>query len=201
MAPSAITMKLLARGTHASPRGGCSILELASVLAGERWDSRPSSVHPALAIVASTVNDLLPDDRRRLLVPFAPWLLGTNQPGSCVWSEITRLCAAAAGSAAGPTVGSAAGLAQDRRAGHQLRAALRAVAARPGEDSEQTLCQVLLDCINVCRQLAGQAPVDPRLPLDECPAKLEVEPHFSSAPACDWLDLSYRVTAAGRATR
>src|SRR5215469_12742036 len=74
--PRVIVVELLGRGVHASPRDGCNVLEYASVLAGERWSSRPQSVHPALAKVAGIVNDQMTDDSRRLLVPIAPWLLG-----------------------------------------------------------------------------------------------------------------------------
>src|SRR5262245_44408771 len=35
--------------------------------------THPESVHPALAAVAGTFNDLLADDHRRLLTPLAPW--------------------------------------------------------------------------------------------------------------------------------
>jgi hypothetical protein len=59
---SRITLELLGRGTHANPYRGGNVLELASVLAGERWSTHPESVHPALAAVAGTVNDLLADD-------------------------------------------------------------------------------------------------------------------------------------------
>ena len=78
MATSVIMMELLGRGVHANPRRGCNVLEYASVLVGERWSSRPRSVHPALADVAGMVNDQMTDDNRQLLTPVAPWLLGTS---------------------------------------------------------------------------------------------------------------------------
>ena len=37
MATRVITMELLGPGAHADPRHGSNVLELASVLAGERW--------------------------------------------------------------------------------------------------------------------------------------------------------------------
>jgi len=55
MATSVIIMQLLGPGTHADPRQGANLLELASVLAGEPWSTRPRSVHPALAAVAQTL--------------------------------------------------------------------------------------------------------------------------------------------------
>jgi hypothetical protein len=94
-------MELLARGAHADPSGGGNVLELASVLAGEPWSTRPPSVHPALAVVADIVNDLLTDDRRRLLTPLAPWLLGTNSHDVRPWPALVKVCDQAAASIGG----------------------------------------------------------------------------------------------------
>src|ERR1700756_2957930 len=91
-----VMMELLGRGAHASPRCGCSLLEYVSVLAGERWSSRPQSVHPAVADVADMVNDQMSDDRRRLLAPLALWLLGTSTVGPRVWPAVTEVCVRAA---------------------------------------------------------------------------------------------------------
>jgi hypothetical protein len=85
MATSVIMMELLGRGVHANPRRGCNVLEYASVLADERWSSRPRSGHPALADVADMVNDQMTDGNRRLLVPLAPWLLGTRTVDPRAW--------------------------------------------------------------------------------------------------------------------
>jgi hypothetical protein len=92
MATQVITMDLLGRGPHTDPCHGCNVLELASVLAGERWSTSPQSVHPALAKVAETLNDLLTDDRTRLLVPLAPWLLGTNSADPRIWPAMASAC-------------------------------------------------------------------------------------------------------------
>ena len=103
MATQVITMELLGRGTHTDPRDGCNVLELASVLAGERWSTSPQSVHPALATAAETVNDLLTDDRKRLLVPLAPWLPGTKFADPRIWPAVGSACIRAAlASAPGP---------------------------------------------------------------------------------------------------
>jgi hypothetical protein len=96
MATSVIMMELLGRGVHANPRRGCNVLEYASVLAGERWSSRPRSVHPALADVAGMVNDQMTDDNRQLLTPVAPWLLGTSTADPRAWPAITGACIRAA---------------------------------------------------------------------------------------------------------
>jgi hypothetical protein len=44
-------------------------MEAASWLADEKWSSRPTSVHPAIAWVARWVNDTLDDAERQTLWP------------------------------------------------------------------------------------------------------------------------------------
>lgn len=215
MATRVITIRLLGRGAHASPRRGACLLELASVLAGERWSSRPQSVHPALADAADLVNDLMTDDHRRLLTPLAPLLPGTSATDGRAWPAVASVCVRAAlhrvsgldqlqlptdlditrhwlGEASSPS-------GRRPRAGrdHQwvrrtIRAALLLVAgpANMG-DADAALCQVLLDCINECRRLSGRPAVDPRVPLADCPRRLAVQPRLMRSPGCDWMELGY----------
>lgn len=218
MASSMITMELLGRGTHASPRHGGNVLELASVLAGEPWSTHPHSVHPAIAAVAGKVNDLLADDRRRLLAPIAPRLLGTNTADPRVWPAVVNVCARAAAPVGGPGRPQLPAVADDmsnrlaelswpgcgrrrpwpglrrrRWARYAIGSALRSVAGSPNrDDADSSLCQVLVDCINACRQLAGEQAVDPRLPLAACPRRMVVEPRLMWSPGCDWMELGYR---------
>jgi hypothetical protein len=214
-----VMMELLERGAHASPRYGCSVLEYASVLAGERWSSRPQSVHPAVADVAGLVNDQMSDDRRRLLTPLAPWLLGTSTGDPRVWPAVTEVCVRAALARASqpdePWLLAALDATQNwltqasRPPGRRERApwagglkrwarqaicsALLTVAASAGRDAaDAALCQVLVDCVNECRRLAGEPAVDPLLPLAECPQSLAVEPQLMWSPGCDWMELGYR---------
>ena len=83
---------------------------------------------------------------------------------------------------------------RDRRRGIcAIRSALVAVAASANqEDADAALCQVLVDCINECRRLAGEEAVDPRLPLADCPQRLVVEPRVMWSPGCDWMELGYQ---------
>ena len=68
----------LARGRHRSPDEGACVMELASMLAGERFTDRPSCVDPVLAAYLRALNDRL-DARRRLdLRPYAAAVVGTN---------------------------------------------------------------------------------------------------------------------------
>ena len=48
---------VLSRGHHRTPRRGACFMELASVLAGERWSDHPACTHPLLAELARLVND------------------------------------------------------------------------------------------------------------------------------------------------
>jgi hypothetical protein len=136
MATQVITMDLLGRvGAHTDPRHGCNVLELASVLAGERWSTSPQSVHPALATAAGAVNDLLTDDRKRLLVPLAPWLPGTNSADPRIWPAVVSACIRAAlASAAGPDRPRL--LAELNRARPEL-ASLQVRAGRPGDTNRK----------------------------------------------------------------
>lgn len=215
--PAAVVMKLLGRGAHAHPRQGCNVLEYASVLAGERWDSRPLSVHPALAHVADIVNDLMSDARRRLLAPVAPWLLGTRTEDPRTWPAITAVCAGAALSHASEPDGArlradlhtardwlaqaslpaddapCTGRGKRRWARHAISSALGTVAASADScDTDTWLCHALVACVNQCRRLAGEPAVDPQLPLADCPRRLAVEPCFLRSPGCDWIETGYR---------
>lgn len=219
-----VVMELLGRGAHASARCGCSVLEYVSVLAGERWSSRPQSVHPALADVADIVNDEMSDDHRRLLTPLAPWLVGTSTAGPRVWPAVTEVSVRAGLARAGQPdeprlladlettlhwlaeVGQLpggreraprAGGLERRWARQAIRSALMIVAASAdGDAADAALCQVLVDCVNECRRLVGEPAVDPRLPLAHCPQRLAVEPHFVWSPGCDWMELGYRPVRA-----
>jgi hypothetical protein len=67
---------VLSRGRHRSPRRGACFMELASVLAGERWSDHPSSTHPLLAQLARQVNDVTSDADRQQLTPLIPSVVG-----------------------------------------------------------------------------------------------------------------------------
>jgi hypothetical protein len=212
---SAITMELLGRGAHADPADGGNVLELASVLAGERWNTCPESVHPALAVAAQAVNDLLDDSHRRLLIPLAPWLVGTDTAGAGAWTALAGVCVQAAKHAASrpdQTVppqadedpawdvpvspswrkGASRAHRQDQRSlADAIRSAQLSWAHLGNERAAEELCRLLLDCINECRRLAGAQPVDPRLPLAGCPARLQIQRCFIWSPGCDWMEIGY----------
>lgn len=67
---------VLSRGRHRTPRRGACFMELASVLAGERWSDHPPCTHPLLASLARMVNDHTSDDGRQQLAPLIPSVVG-----------------------------------------------------------------------------------------------------------------------------
>lgn len=69
-------MPVLSRGRHRNPKRGACFMELASVLAGERWSDHPSCTHPLLAELAREVNDRTSDAGRQLLLPLIPSVVG-----------------------------------------------------------------------------------------------------------------------------
>ena len=78
MRPVPDVLPMLSAGSHRSPRSGACFMELASVLAGERWSDHPKCTDPALAELARCVNDVVPDDYRSRLSPMVPSVIGTG---------------------------------------------------------------------------------------------------------------------------
>lgn len=78
MKPSSLPdgIPVLSRGRHRTPRRGACFMELASVLAGERWSDHPSCTHPLLAQLARRVNDHTSDGGRQQLAPLIPSVVG-----------------------------------------------------------------------------------------------------------------------------
>jgi hypothetical protein len=69
-------LPLLSRGKHRNPRKGACFMELASVLAGERWSDHPACTHALLAAVARHVNDHTTDAGRQRLAGLIPSVIG-----------------------------------------------------------------------------------------------------------------------------
>jgi hypothetical protein len=67
---------ILSPGKHRSPRRGACFMELASLLAGERWSDHPACTHPLLAAVARHVNDHTSDAGRQRLTDLIPSVIG-----------------------------------------------------------------------------------------------------------------------------
>jgi hypothetical protein len=68
----------LARGRHKSPDQGACVMELASMIAGERFTDHPRSVCPAIASFLRAYNDLVPSSSRDELYPYAARVVGSR---------------------------------------------------------------------------------------------------------------------------
>jgi hypothetical protein len=77
MTPTYQTVKLTA-GRHPAPQLGACVMELASMLAGERFSDAPRSVCPVIGAFLRTYNDRLDDDRRQDLYRYAAAVVGTR---------------------------------------------------------------------------------------------------------------------------
>ena len=69
-------LPILSPGKHRSPRTGACFMELASLLAGERWSDHPACTHPLLAALARHVNDHTSDAGRQRLAELIPSVIG-----------------------------------------------------------------------------------------------------------------------------
>lgn len=84
---------VLDRGRHYAPEAGGCFMEVASVLAGERWSDHPRCTHPLLAEAARLVNDQVGDESRQRLVRWIPEAIGTNRRHPVITAELVRALA------------------------------------------------------------------------------------------------------------
>src|SRR3954451_9652099 len=70
----------LARGRHRSPDQGACAVELASMLAGERFSDRPKCVSGVIGAFLREYNDRVYDGRRQDLFEYAALAVGTRAP-------------------------------------------------------------------------------------------------------------------------
>jgi hypothetical protein len=68
----------LSAGKHRSPEEGACVMELASLLAGERFSDHPRSVCPVIAVVLRGYNDGADEHRRQDLYRYAADAVGTR---------------------------------------------------------------------------------------------------------------------------
>jgi hypothetical protein len=69
---------VLSRGRHRDVQHGVCVMELASMLAGERFSDHPASVSPVIAGFLREYNDRIDDARRPDLLRFATEAVGTR---------------------------------------------------------------------------------------------------------------------------
>ena len=85
----------LGKGRHESPDPGeVCVMELASMLAGERFTDHPAAVSPVLAAFLRGYNDTVEDARRQTLIPWAAACVGTGPSDEAAEDERRRLIAA-----------------------------------------------------------------------------------------------------------
>jgi hypothetical protein len=68
----------LSKGKHSSPGDGACVMELASMLAGEKFTDHPESVCPAIGSFLRAYNDAVEDDRRQDLYAYAARVVGSR---------------------------------------------------------------------------------------------------------------------------
>jgi len=68
----------IAAGRHAAPDEGASVMELASMLAGERYTDHPRSACPVVAAFLRAYNDTVDDARRQDLYRCAADVVGSR---------------------------------------------------------------------------------------------------------------------------
>ena len=86
----------LAPGAHRSPREGICAVELASLLAGERFSDRPACVCRVIAAFMRSLNDRLGHRDRQRLIPYARRAVG-SRGGREQTRRRYEICLAAAG--------------------------------------------------------------------------------------------------------
>ena len=89
-------LPILSRGKHRNSRKGACFMEMASVLAGERWSDHPRCTHPLLAELARLVNDSTSDAQRHRLAVLIPSVVGLNSDDLRMDARIALRCATAA---------------------------------------------------------------------------------------------------------
>ena len=83
----------LGKGRHFSPGGVVCVMELASMLAGEKFTDKPRSVCPVIASFLRAYNDTIDDHRRQDLYGFAAKVVGSRASEETHRARAERLAA------------------------------------------------------------------------------------------------------------
>ncbi|SEH10213.1 hypothetical protein [Thermoleophilum album] len=150
MQPASHQTVRLARGRHERPEQGACVMELASMLAGERFSDKPRAVCPVIGAFLRTYNDLLADEPRQDLYPYAARVVGTNR-GKQAERVRARMCWQFARSLPASGLFRMPVLAWGRRRREAIaqRAAMAAACSQP--DAHRRVLQLLDDLIAVAR--------------------------------------------------
>lgn len=91
MAPVSHQTIRLSRGRHLSPQEGACVMELASMLAGEKFTDHPASVCPVIASFLRAYNDAIDEDRRQHLYEYASRVVGSRGSAELQEARAARL--------------------------------------------------------------------------------------------------------------
>jgi hypothetical protein len=83
----------LSKGRHASPEDGACVMELASMLAGEQFTDRPTSVCPVIGSLLRSYDDSIDDARRRSMYECASNVVGSRASARVQHLRARRLVA------------------------------------------------------------------------------------------------------------
>jgi hypothetical protein len=81
----------IGRGSHRSPEHGACVMELSSMLAGDRFTHRPASACFVIAELLRTYNDGVDDERRQGLYVCASLVVGSRASVDVVRRRVQRL--------------------------------------------------------------------------------------------------------------
>ena len=76
-----LTTLTLTSGGHENPDDGMCLLEAVSYVAGEKFTDQPACASPILGSFGRNLNDTLSSEKRQLLKPFIPLIVGTADDG------------------------------------------------------------------------------------------------------------------------
>jgi hypothetical protein len=83
----------LSKGKHTSAHDGACVMELASMLAGERFSDHPESVSPVIGAFLRAYNDWVDDGRRQDLYGYAAKAVGSRTRDDVEQARADRLAA------------------------------------------------------------------------------------------------------------
>jgi hypothetical protein len=129
-------------------------MELASMLAGERFSDRPATVSPVIAAFLRTYNDGIDEDRRQDLYPLAALIVGTTRSRATERERVSRCLEFARELGASTPPGRAAiGIATAEASGSW--AALAALRDRPTGASHSRALSFVRELVAVQAQTAS----------------------------------------------
>jgi hypothetical protein len=171
-----VLMPILARGSHAHPRGGGCFAEVAAAVGTGRWTDHPACLPPVLAEVVRGVNDRTSAAARTALAPLIPWAIGRPARPADLAADVAVVTALTVGLEVPgdrdldpllrqldrpPRPGHVLERVRWRRAARRLvRARLRAMTATPaGPERDDRLRALLSTTIGAVRAADGVPPL------------------------------------------